>query len=130
VRFVGAPQALGRPVALNARRPALGRGWSIVAALMLCVATSCGGAAPATSATATKPAPAPAKPIATPPAVALVDINTASREQLERLPSIGVAIAPRIIRGRPYKTKRELLTRKILGASAYAKVSPLIIARQ
>lgn len=44
----------------------------------------------------------------------LVDINHASRETLKTLPGIGDAEADRIIAARPYKTKAELVTRKVL----------------
>jgi len=59
-----------------------------------------------------------------------VDINSASKEDLMKLPGIGDAIADKIIAARPFKTKGALATQKILGAKAYAKVRGLIIAKQ
>ncbi|MBI1797599.1 MAG: helix-hairpin-helix domain-containing protein [Candidatus Eisenbacteria bacterium] len=59
-----------------------------------------------------------------------VDINTASSDELAKLPVIGDAIAAKIVAGRPYKTKRDLLTKKILTTKQYAKISGSIIAKQ
>jgi len=59
-----------------------------------------------------------------------VDINSASKEDLAKLPVIGDAIADKIVAGRPYATKRDLLTRKILTAKQYAKIKDMIIAKK
>src|SRR5438132_13592477 len=59
---------------------------------------------------------------------ALVDINSASKEELDALPGIGDAIAHKIIDGRPYRSKRELLTRKIVSKSEYEKTGDQIAA--
>jgi competence protein ComEA len=63
-------------------------------------------------------------------AVELVDINSATKEQLAALPAIGDAYAQKIIDGRPYTQKTELKTRNIIPAKVYAKVAKLIIAKQ
>jgi DNA uptake protein ComE-like DNA-binding protein len=62
--------------------------------------------------------------------VELLDINSATKEQLAALPAIGDAYAQKIIDGRPYAKKSELKTRNIVPAKVYAKVAKLIIAKQ
>jgi competence protein ComEA len=57
-----------------------------------------------------------------------VDINSATKEQLDALPGIGAAYSQKIIDGRPYNSKRDLLTRKIVPQSTYDGIQDKIIA--
>jgi len=59
-----------------------------------------------------------------------VDINSASKAQLKRIPGVDDAVADKIIAGRPYLSKAHLVTRNIISGTHYAQVKDLIIARQ
>ena len=80
-----------------------------------------GGAAPSAS----TPRPAAPAPSAQP-----LDINSASKAELDALPGIGEARSEAIIKGRPYRGKDDLVSRNIVPQSVYDGIKDRIVARQ
>lgn len=69
-----------------------------------------------------KPTPAPT--------ASVIDINTADEKTLMTISGIGAAYSKKIVAGRPYKRKDELVSRGILPAGVYDKIKDMIIAKQ
>lgn len=60
----------------------------------------------------------------------LLDINTASKSELDALPGIGAKYSQKIVDGRPYDKKDQLVSKKVLPQGVYNKIKSLIVAKQ
>ena len=101
----------------------------ILAAVVACVLPLHAQTAPKPGATtAAKPAAKAATEKAT--TGKLLDVNSASKADLEALPGIGEKYAQKIIDGRPYQRKDQLVSKKVLPQSTYDKVKDQLIATQ
>jgi DNA uptake protein ComE-like DNA-binding protein len=113
----------------------------LLAASVMVFGASLAGAAEKAADAASKPAAsssAPATPLAKStkatrkpvPKGKLVDINSANKAALKKLPGITDALADKIIAGRPYGSKTWLLSNSVIDANAFYAIKPLIEAKQ
>ena len=109
------------------------RNLALYPVLMLALATlpSLAQSAASTSATSGKSAQQTSQSMASSAASSeKIDINSATKDQLTALPGIGSAYSQKIIDGRPYHSKRDLLTRKIVPQKTYEGIQEKIIAHR
>jgi DNA uptake protein ComE-like DNA-binding protein len=120
---------MDEPQVTNGWRAACG---AALAVLLTLASTSTGFAADAEAGTTPPPADHKVKPVkkrkSTVPSDQLIDINRADRAKLKTLPGIGSAEADKIIAGRPYGSKTDLVIRNVLPEGVYHQIKYRIVA--
>lgn len=102
----------------------------LIALIMAAVLTGGLLGAPAVSAQTSKDKPAKTEAKAADKKAELIDINTASTDELQKLKGIGDAYAKKIIANRPYKGKDELVSKSVIPEATYNQIKGQIIAKQ
>ncbi len=106
----------------------------VVAATPVFAAAAANAKSTATATTAkaapAKAAPSKSKMEAPASDAGKVDLNTATKDELMKVPGIAEATAAKIIAGRPFKAKNELVTKGIVNKAQYAKLAKYVVARQ
>ncbi len=113
--------------------PGCRAGLALLTLALMTGAALCGAAEPASASASTAAGhPSAAAKTKKSPAVPirLIDINSASRAQLKTLPGVGNAEVDKIIAGRPYLSKAELVTKKVIPTGPYLSLKNRIIAMQ
>jgi competence protein ComEA len=111
------------------------RKWRLITVGLLASAALifAGVAAAQTKSTTQTPSKAPSKAATKAPATAkakLLDLNSATKDELQALSGVGDAYAQKIIDGRPYRVKTDLVRKKILPQASYDKIAGMVIAKQ
>ena len=100
---------------------------SLLACLVvICLAASTGAQTKSADKTAAKSAPAKAAATSGTP----LDLNSATVEQIKALPGIGDVYSKKIVAGRPYLRKDQLVSKSIVPQATYDKIKDLVIAKQ
>jgi DNA uptake protein ComE-like DNA-binding protein len=73
--------------------------------------------------------PPKAQPKAPPATRELLNINSASADDLKALKGLGEADAKKIVENRPYRTKDELVQKKVISQATYDKIKDRILAK-